>query len=55
MIDERARRIEEVEAAAFTDLGHAAKGLSPLNLNQKVINGALVSVAEGDRHFLLTE
>ena len=52
-MDERARRIEAVEAAAFADLGQAATGLQPLNLNQHVVDGALISVAEGDPHFLL--
>jgi GNAT superfamily N-acetyltransferase len=52
-MDERAQRIEEIEALAFSDLGEAAKGLMPLNLKQRIVNGALVSVASGDPHFLI--
>ena len=52
-MDERARRIEGVEAAAFTDLGQAADGLADLGLRQQVIDGALVSAATGDHHFLI--
>ncbi|MEE8352398.1 MAG: hypothetical protein V3R37_09455 [Rhodospirillales bacterium] len=53
MINKRTRRIEGVEASAFADLAQAAEGLEPLNLEQKFINGALISVAKGDPHFLL--
>ncbi|MBC8338445.1 MAG: hypothetical protein H8E39_07120 [Alphaproteobacteria bacterium] len=52
-MDERAQRIEEIEALAFADLGEAAEGLSPLNLHQQTLNGALISVASGDHHFLI--
>jgi len=52
-MDEQARRIEAVEAAAFADLGKAAEGLRDLGLRQQGIDGALVSAATGDRHFLI--
>ncbi len=52
-MDEQAKRIEGVEAAAFADLGHAGAGLENLGLSQQVIGGALVSAATGDHHFLI--
>jgi GNAT superfamily N-acetyltransferase len=52
-MDNQARRIEAVEAAAFTDLGAAAEGLPDLGLRQQVIGGALISAATGDHHFLI--
>ncbi|MBT3305987.1 MAG: hypothetical protein HN377_05830 [Alphaproteobacteria bacterium] len=52
-MDERAQRIEEIEALAFADLGQAARGLQPLDLHQHATKGALISVASGDPHFLI--
>jgi len=52
-MDEQARRIEAVEAAAFASLGRAGDGLKDLGLRQQFIDGALVSAASGDPHFLI--
>ena len=52
-MDEWTQRIEEIEALAYADPGQAARGLEPLSLQQLSTNGALISVASGDPHFLI--
>lgn len=52
-MDPQAQRIEEIEALAFADLGESSAGLDVLGLHQHVCDGALISVAPGDPHFLI--
>jgi len=52
-MDTQHRRVEDVELAAFVDFSEAADGLDPLDLSYEIIDGALIMVAPGDRHFLV--
>jgi GNAT superfamily N-acetyltransferase len=52
-MDSRHRRVEDVERAAYADLGAAAAGVAPLNLRHETTDHALILIAPGDPHFLV--